>query len=220
MPDSGKTPKDHFILQRRNLIIISLCAIFFKAAKLEIDKLNFFGNQTSIGNPSIAIWCITGFFIYFLWRYYTACRDIGGVSKFYRSVCDKQNDTMRNYILSTLHKRAQKAAIAKDAYQLNLPQDEDGFTTKGNIVNPATMYLHPSNEQKITRDAALQQKVGSIDLNLLQTSAHLVRATIYCILNRTEFGEYMVPYVLALWAGLELSGLQLTEGLVARLAML
>lgn len=42
MPESGKDPKEHFIIQRRNLFLCSLISIFYASGEIQFTKINFF----------------------------------------------------------------------------------------------------------------------------------------------------------------------------------
>ncbi|MBP5857420.1 hypothetical protein KAJ83_10410 [Marivibrio halodurans] len=71
-----------FYKQRRNLIVVSLFVTFYEAASLEIERINILGNQTEIGRPEVISFALTLAFIYFVWRYYTACREVNGIQTF------------------------------------------------------------------------------------------------------------------------------------------
>lgn len=79
MPESGVDGADHFVKQRRNIVIISLILIFYHVAGLNFKELNILGNKVTIVHPEIVSICLGLFFIYFLWRYFTACNSIRGI---------------------------------------------------------------------------------------------------------------------------------------------
>lgn len=80
MLDEKQKDTDRFIRQRRNLIAISLTLIFYKLAQLEIETVGFLGNTIKVGSPDKILSILFVFFVYFLWRYYTACNDVKGLN--------------------------------------------------------------------------------------------------------------------------------------------
>ena len=83
MPDFDA---QHFSRQRRNLILISLFYIFYLLAGIEFNQIYFLGNQADIKRPELVSYALALFFVYYFWRYFTACNEISGIAKLKASI--------------------------------------------------------------------------------------------------------------------------------------
>lgn len=59
-----------FIRQRRSLIVVSFVLLFQQTAGLTIDKINVFGNEGTLKDPSSLGWFLWVAWFYFLVRYF------------------------------------------------------------------------------------------------------------------------------------------------------
>ena len=103
MPESGINPQDHFVKQRRNLVIISLVLIFYHAADLSFDKVNILGNTVTIGHPEVVSFCLFSFFVYFLWRYFTIFNEVNGheeTIRIIKELIENYSDAYAQYYFS------------------------------------------------------------------------------------------------------------------------
>lgn len=205
MAESGINPRDHFIRQRRNLVLISLFAIFYKAGGLKLLQVNFFGNVTAIERPEIVSFALVGFFVYFLWRYYSACNEVCGISNFWLIYRNKKQDFAWRHARYYAARKLQldprdfdvERNAAKDRYGQEI--DREQFRISG--------MTKDMKEQK----AAILKEMGDINIKGVRLCYVRVKAMLHCVAKSSAFSEYVVPYVLASWAGLELCGIGLTE---------
>ena len=191
----GSNEKDelsHFIRQRRNLVLISLFIIFYKVGNLELTTVNFLGNQTKIGNPEVITFCLSVFFSYFLWRYYTACREIGGISRFLMRCTDWAENKARDYI-------QRKEFGKKKVYsnQIQLIGREKGARIY-RVFDNKSEPLNQGREVKTRYYYSLMKTISVIPT----------------IFKTSTFSEYILPYVIAAIAIIEFAGLGITEQLM------
>ncbi len=187
MISNNSSAETHFIKQRRNLIGVSLLILFYKVGELSLTKINVLGNVSEIGNPKIVVASLFIFFVYFLWRYYTACREVRGITQFL-GACTIWAET-----------KAEKYAIRKyfknkieDGSQLRLI--ERSFSSLKYRV-----YKNPSDPHSEGKDVKIKWYF------LLMRSISWV----HVILHTSKFSEYIIPYFLASLAIAELSGLEI-----------
>jgi len=187
--DSDK--RDFFRRQRRNLIAASIVTAFYEAAELKFTTINLLGNKVEVGNPEIVSAAIATAFIYFLWRYYTACREVGGLSQFSMASISWAEErarayVTRNYLNSQKHKYERVDSIKREGLQLT-------FRLQPRTQTDAEEYV-------IVRKRYWFYRMISYLMTTLQTST---------------FTEYVLPYIFALIAGLELSGIDVIEPLIS-----
>lgn len=182
--NDGKDEISSFIRQRRSLILISLFIIFYKIGNLELNTVNFLGNETKIGNPEVITFSLGVFFLYFLWRYYTACREIGGVSRFWMSCTGWAEDKARNYIQ---RKEFGKKKIYSS--RVELIRRETGARTY-RVFDDRDDPASQGREIK-TRYYYSLMKVFSVAPTVFRTST---------------FSEYILPYAIAAIAIAEFFG--------------
>lgn len=80
--ESGSSAQERFTRQRRNLIAVSLIVVFYKVAGLQIDTINLLGNRAFISSPDVIFHTLSLLFIYLSWRFYTATREVKGFRQF------------------------------------------------------------------------------------------------------------------------------------------
>lgn len=187
MPDSGYDERDHFIKQRRNLILISLFMIFYKVGKLDLEKVNFFGNETTVGNPEIVFYALIVFFVYLLWRYYTACRAVEGGGKFIAS--------SKSWSLGKCKERVIKHILTlQDSYS-------DVYIKKWNWKELVYAYslsrINNGIHEKVGKEMVFGPEIWHLRL----------WSPIYSIINHGAFSEYIFPYVIAVLAIAEMFGM-------------
>ncbi len=194
MVDSGKTPEEHFIKQRRNLILISLFVIFYEVGNLTIEEINFLGNKSKLGNPEIVTFFLIVAFTYFSLRYYTACREIKGISKFL-------------YGCSARAENKCKAFVTKKYFE---PQKEKFKAVDQITRTKFTRTYMLRSERRGENGEPLHVKIVvkcrfiyNYTLSLLPT-----------IIHTSKFTEYVLPYIIAIIAGLELLDYSLISQLI------
>lgn len=186
MAESARDAHEHFVIQRRNLVLISIFIIFYKIGKLDIDEINFFGNNVEIGEPTIVLSALSVFFFYFLWRYYTALRGISGWAEFVKSgrvLSDEKYSSMAiESVLRDYNSYSSKPRIVKREWKRVV------FET---LATPEEHNKPPIN---------IVKEFG------LETCYWRVWSYFYAVLSRTSFSDYVFPYFLAALAALELFG--------------
>lgn len=81
MSESGLTPQEHFIKQRRNLVLISVFLILINLGGVEFNNLSILGNTATVKNPNLFYYMILISSLYLLWRYNTAFNLVDGNNK-------------------------------------------------------------------------------------------------------------------------------------------
>ena len=187
--DTGK--QDFFRRQRRNLIGVSIITTFYEAAGLEIKNVNLFGNHIEIKNPEIVTTAISIAFVYLLWRYYTACREIEGISR-YLMACEMwANERCQAYVNRKYVDPQREVYESADLIQ----RDSNGLTFKLRLRQRGT----PSDEKILVRGWYWFYRAVAFIPVSLQTS---------------NFTEYLLPYLISLIAGLELLGFGVSNHLL------
>ncbi|MBO6950059.1 MAG: hypothetical protein JJ855_18930 [Rhodospirillales bacterium] len=175
--------RDFFRRQRRNLIGVSIVTAFYEAADLKFPEINLLGNRIEIDNPEIVTTAITITFIYFLWRYYTACKEVEGISRFLGACHNWAVERSRAYVtrahVNPNHHKYQSAEVIQGGkvelvFRLRLNND----------VGPAPNVT--------VRERFWVYQI----ISFVPTS-----------LNTSHFTEYVLPYLVALIAGAELLGI-------------
>lgn len=192
MNQNNENTEKKFLTQRRNLIIVSLFIIFYNSAGLEITKINFFGNVTNIGNPSLIPTVILLFFLYFLWRYYTNCRAVSGVKKFLfsckewgedKSLIKAEKIMVKKYRLENIERYSPKPYISN----------------RGKLKSTYTMQVRlPVKGHDMKHTHQIDHEIGK-EVILLK-----LFSPFHSIMHSTTFLEYIFPYLLALAAALEI----------------
>lgn len=186
--DSDKDPRQHFIKQRRNLIGISLFVIFYKVGNLQINEINFFGNKTTITNHDAVLFFLAVFFIYFLWRYYTAFKEIGGLSNFFR-VCSVW-----------VEKKAQRS-IHKETCK-----KYPGVKNRGWSPELITRHWYVLEYNVCTAFDIYGDGHRQLERLVFRVIALRVFSPFYAIIQTSSFSEYILPFVLAILAACEYWG--------------
>lgn len=205
MAESGVNPRDHFTRQRRNLVLVSLFAIFYKAGGLKLSQINFFGNVTNIERPEIISSALVAFFVYFLWRYFSACNEACGISNFWVSYRSMKQDFAWKHARYYVAKKLQ-LAYSLFSVDRNVAKDISGQE----IDREQFRVTGLTNDMKQDK-AKLLKKMGDINITGLRLYYVRIKAMLHCIIKRSEFSEYIMPYMLAICAVLELCGLGIVE---------
>ena len=179
--------------QRRNLFAISLFIIFYKTAGLKINEINFLGNTTTIENPSVVSFSLIIFFIYFLWRYYSACREVGGISLFFGAIQSRTEKKAELYVRKKYHQMYGSQ-----------PRRVDLIERGKNLIFQAIGDRY--------NDKSRMYDTAELSISLRYRTYFLKCLSIFpTIVNTSKFSEYILPYIIALFALLEFLGVGVTE---------
>lgn len=173
--NDGKDEKAHFIRQRRNLVLISLFILFYKVGNLKVDTISFLGNQTSIGNPEIITFSLGVFFTYFFWRYYTSCREIGGVRNFWSLCTSWAEDETQKHVQ---RKEFGKKKIQSSQIALILRE-----------TGARTYLVSEGKDNSLSQDKKIKVR--------FYYSFMKIFSIIPTIFKTSSFSEYLLPYVMA-----------------------
>lgn len=208
MPDSGTSPKDHFVKQRRNLVLMSLFIIFYHAANFKISEINILGNKSTIGNPEIVGVSLAIFFFYFCWRYSTALNSMNGfyevIARVYVVIERTTKEAAEKYV-------CKMADVKKNDFALRFAPPRD---SRGNLVGK---YVFKIVSSKSRLNKAQQNSLGSIFFieikgwELLKIKCF---SFLRSMLKDVEFGEYIFPIFLAFIAYMEICTVPVTETLL------
>lgn len=185
---SGK--REFFRRQRRNLIAASIVTALYGSAELSFPELNIFGNKVQIDNPKVVTFAIIVAFIYFLWRYYTACREIDGVSQFFGACQMWATDRARLYVIrkhvvpnDDKYRSAELIKGGREELTFRLRRQDDGL---------------PEETVKVRERYWLYQLVSFVPTSL----------------NTSNFTEYLLPFALSAIAVFELLEFELIEQVI------
>lgn len=219
VPNSQEKPdwvQIGFIRQRRNLIVISLALLFYKASELSISKLNVFGTELVIRHPGIVTGTLWIAYVYWLWRYYVYFHDLG----------DKGFDVELRDRLSVLVDRWSNRKFSTDLtwrVQLGLEADDQLRRTQVGNVDLQTALNAPHDWQLLDaapvgmpsfREIPVQPRlglfpVGSGNLGMkAETHGHFIIgglnacslnswAGVYVLFHTRILSEYFLPYLIA-----------------------
>ncbi|MGH1377164.1 MAG: hypothetical protein ACRBCK_12580 [Alphaproteobacteria bacterium] len=192
MPESARDAHGHFVIQRRNLILISIFAIFYKVGKLEVKEIKFFGNYTDIGDPAVVTLALYSIYFYFLWRYYTAARGVSAWAEFVQS--------------GRIWVDTKCQGIAKHKWLEGYDSINSGVFIRGRTWFSLDVE-GDVNEKKGAFDTSSKTSFGPVQ-EQMTFSAEIwhwrVWSYIHAIITRAAFSDYVFPYILASIALLEL----------------
>jgi hypothetical protein len=179
----------HFVRQRRNLILISLLMLFYKVADLKLTQIDILGNHATIGNPSIVTFALGIVFFYYLWRYYTACKESFGIRQVRDAYFERIEKICKPLVFDNVKLNHSGVSISEIS-----PQEKfwSRFTYR--------VKLMPRGEPMSKHD---------FTVNLIPI--YMMRAIGYVILHRSVFTEYIFPYILAALALLEFCNIKIIE---------
>lgn len=169
--------KEHFIRQRRNLMITCLAIIFFKMLGLKFEQINILGNVAAIENPKAIPLILLGALVYFLWRFDTACRQVNGVGQF-TQLCrqwayEKCKEHIRkNILMPNKEKYGDNAHIGHIEIHKNY------------VVFMISGFPNDSGEIKISKRYVIYKFLGALPVTV----------------HTSYFSEYILPYLLTLTA--------------------
>lgn len=223
MAESGSTKEEHFLKQRRNIMLFSVFMILIPAFKLEIKGGSFLGLTLEIHEFSHLVTFVLIFFFYFLWRYIIA---------FIENNCIREiKDAFRVNTIKSI-RRAASAFICKgidkgsnSIHSHNLIGHRwckvTGdqlllFDTKNSCIcekfeNKNSLTVLPSNQENNNYYSRLQDiNVGELDFSNVRTNnEHIVRMShrkcmskylmslIEVIFTSKYFVEYILPFFVA-----------------------
>jgi hypothetical protein len=78
-----------FVAERRNLLIVSFVLFFFQQAGLTIEKVNVFGNEARIADPSwvpFTLWLLWTYFAMRCYQYFGDIEDKGFQAAYWRKL--------------------------------------------------------------------------------------------------------------------------------------
>lgn len=179
--------RESFRRQRRNLMAVSIATAFYEAAGLKFPQLNLLGNMVEIEKPEIVSAAITIAFIYFLWRYYTACREVGGIPRFFSACNIWASERARAY-------------VTRKYVKPNRNKYESAELIKGRYVE-LTFRLRRNNQGLPEENVTVRERYW----------IYQIVSWIPTTLQTSNFTEYVLPYLLALIAALQLLGFELVE---------
>lgn len=204
MAESGINLREHFVKQRRNLILISLFAIFYKAGGLKLEEINILGNVTTLERPEVVSVGLIAFFVYFLWRYYSVCHESGGISELWHSYLYTVRLFDWYHIRYRIAKRLQldprDFSVSRNSVTDRYGQDT-GVESYAISISPSLLQ-----EKK-----ELLEKIGKPKLDIFSLFYVRIKAIYPCFFKSSTFSEYVVPYILAGLAAVELAGFGATE---------
>lgn len=199
MPDEDL---DFFQRQRRNLMLVSAFSIFLKAAELELTNSSILGNTAKINNAVSIPYILLIVLIYLSWRYYIACNEISVISKF--------KEQFNAYTASLIRNKA-----IKDAESISGLKYREDFNLVGDSGFNKNRFGEPtSNRSKIkitsySADIDLEKRKkmeqhGPLIYKDLELKYIEFKALFYTCINNHSFSEYILPYLIAVFAGLEI----------------
>ncbi len=213
MDESGVSPIDHFIKQRRNLILISLLVIFAHAANVTFERsMNFLGFGIAVGNPRVIPTFMVIVFFYFCWRYVSSLNAIEGFSRMGMYIEERTSKYARLYLIKTV---CQKTKLQSFEFQYNKQKQYDQY---GDVIQDYRYHLSSlksdiSSEKKKALGLFKSFEVKGWPLFILKLKA-LILSVIYDV----AFAEYIFPILLAMLAFLEICGLQVAEVVLLRIS--
>lgn len=194
MDTSGQSEKyEYFRRQRRNLIAASIISALYKSAELTFPEINLLGNKIKIENPEIVSAAIVIAFLYFFWRYHTACTEINGTRRFLSACHMWAVEQTRLYVVRK-HVRPQ------------IDKYESAEVIEGGDIE-LTFRLRRRDHSVPEVSVTVRQRFWF----------HQLISFIPTSLQTSNFSEYVLPYALALIAGLELFEFKVIEYVVRAL---
>ena len=211
--DSGITPREHFIKQRRNLILISLLVVFMHAAHLTFGKqVSFLGFGVLISNPDIIPKFLILMFCYFSWRYFTALNATDELYKLSKRVdvaCEK--GARLSFIKHVCH----KAKVNQSQFSFNAAFYDDEFLFPRKVYRfDMEVYDRPGNSLSHEQKNILHS-IGTYEIKGWRVVWMRVYNFLFTVVKYPEFSECIFPVLLALLAFLEICGLQVVEKILS-----
>ncbi len=211
-----------FVRQRRNLIVISLVALFAETSELSVNKLNVFGNELVIRNPVTVSIALGIALLYWLYRYYVYFHDLG--DKGFR-------DEHRTRLTALVRRWAKKKFDTDKAWkEKRIKNVHDSITRNSSVSErvkedlkfphewklaeePDTMSVGVPHFQRIQTQLLLRlfvRRDNETDLLILHEGRDLVtiegfeamklnfRAGAHVLVHTRIFSEYYLPFLVAL----------------------
>lgn len=177
---------DKFVRQRRNILVVSIIIILYKAGDINIDVINILGNQIKIGDNRVVVAGLVVAFLYFMWRYYTACREALGIRQF-RSACVEWAE--------------KKCARSLEKKYL---KNSDQYIQVDNIERRKWHLVYKLTKKQTNTFG--EQDTHEVTV-IYRYIAYKIVAPIFTTLNTSTFSEYVLPYLVATVAALALMGI-------------
>lgn len=182
-----------FVRQRRNLIVMSMVVLLSEVANLRVEKISFFGNEATIGNPALVNTVLWVLLIYWLIRYYQYFHDLGD-KNFLSSLMTKRKQLVkklffRNLLNDPVFIKSLPNDVAGKKYKA-FPREvlffqERWFSTSGNVE----YLIGRDSGQGMVESEKMTIKGLDLFFPTLISFLHVFFRTRY-------FSEYILPFVL------------------------
>ncbi len=190
---------EYFFKQRRNLNIMSLLFAFYTLGEMQFknNEVNIVGSTITIAHPMAITFGLWLFFFYFLWRYYTYCNEIEGVTKFMALRNRKIVDFCKLYTVRNIAKLTGFAAkeleveIQSHGQAWSVPIRELSYSMS--VYQPVHTQWKIDNQKKLERLHHCSK--GEVKPMVLLCLKCL--GTLNIALHQNDFSEYILPYLLA-----------------------
>lgn len=188
--------KQHFIKQRRNLIVISLLVLFAELLGIQVEKINFFGIESKLNNPHLIKPILWVALIYWFIRYTQYLHDLG--ERGFKKEFFKKMDAI-------IARKAFKKKINSDEFKKKLSVGNDMKERKFSLVS----YYDVRRKLKLyglVLRIAHHDYYGSGSTydereTITETKEFIlpaIRSIVYVILSTRLFTEYVLPYIIFL----------------------
>lgn len=211
-----------FVRQRRNLIVISLVALFAETSELTVNKLNVFGNELVIHNPVTVSIAFGVALFYWLYRYYVYFHDLGDkgfrdehrarLTVLVRRWAKEKFNTdhaWKEKIIRNVHDLVAKHQPSSERLDLDLKYPHEWKLSE----EPDTMSVGVPHFQKVQTQLLLRlfvRRDNEADLLIRHEGRDLVtiegfeamklnfKAGVHVLVHTRIFSEYYLPFIIAL----------------------
>jgi hypothetical protein len=209
MSDSAKDPHEHFIKQRRNLVLISVFLILVNLGGIKFENVNILGNTATVQNPNLFYFLIVISSFYLFWRYHSAFLSIDGNEKIREgslNYIEKIKELMLiEKILDILKSENNHENVIEDIIFIrkyernNLHYNTKNtpticFHTSGNHILYNLAKRHSFETVKPQEDIAPSAFIFDFNEAEFKKIKKYIKLKIY--LFSKEHGEYIFPYFL------------------------
>jgi hypothetical protein len=196
MPNDEDLIRRGFVAERRNLIAVSLILFFYQSSEIVINKINVFGNDWPIRDPSqvsVALWIWWGYSLFRYYQYFRDLPDKGFLSGYRRKL---------NTILRTVSQRHFRRVFVPD----DELKDSKMFFTFGStdVVIESRNYLQLEMHATVNHYTKDGKTVGQgttkkIELFWRHLIIPQIRAFSHVVLSTRLVTEYILPFLVALF---------------------
>ncbi len=195
--DNGVT--NGFIRQRRNLIIISLCLLFYDSFGLDLKKVSILGNELYVQNHDLlptVLWII---YTYFLIRYYQYFNDL-----YDRGIATKYRIQVNQSLINWAYAKGKKDYIVENKinnttkYKFGVPESHfsEIEAWKIEIEGKANVLM----TTKI--NSGIDTRNANVAFRYVANWVVIIRCKIQSIFHvcfRTHLvSEYYLPFIIAI----------------------